>query len=67
MHSTLLRLEPILARLKVSQKTIGCVSINKGIMTLHVVWTALGTRVFPTYFKVAQAHFSPPLLHAITI
>ena len=52
---------------RVSQKTMCWISINKGIMTLHVVWTALGTRVFPTYFKVAQAHFSPPLLHAITI
>ena len=45
MHSTLLRLEPILARLKVSQKTIGCVSINKGIMTLHVRSRASG-RIF---------------------
>ena len=26
----------ILARQKLSQKTIGCISINKGIMTLHV-------------------------------
>ena len=52
---------------RVSQKTMCWISINKGIMTLHVVWRALGTRVFPTYFKVAQAHFSPPLLHAITI